>query len=129
MMIVDMIVTLIVAVLSGMGIGSGGLMVLYLTLFRDNSQLAAQGLNLLFFLFASASSMIVHLSRRHIRFGAVLLMIAGGLPAAYLGTRLALALPEVWIRRIFGVFLVVVGLPGVLSSRFNEKRKKKTKKY
>lgn len=129
MMAVDMIVTLIVAALSGMGIGSGGLMVLYLTLLRGNSQLEAQGLNLLFFLFAAASSMIVHLSRRHIRLGAVLLMIAGGLPAAYLGTRLALALPEVWIRRIFGVFLVVVGLPGVLGSRFNEKRKKKTKKY
>jgi uncharacterized membrane protein YfcA len=129
MMIVDMIVTLIVAVLSGMGIGSGGLMVLYLTLFRDSSQLAAQGLNLLFFLFAAASSMLVHLSRRHIRFGAVLLMIAGGLPAAYLGTRLALALPDVWVRRIFGVFLIIVGLPGVLGSNSNEKRKKKPKKY
>lgn len=129
MMIVDMIVTLIVAVLSGMGIGSGGLMVLYLTLFRDNSQLEAQGLNLLFFLFAAASSMLVHLSRRHIRFGAVLLMIAGGLPAAYLGTRLALALPDVWVRRIFGVFLIIVGLPGVLGSNSKEKRKKKPKKY
>lgn len=129
MMVVDMIVTLIVAVLSGMGIGSGGLMVLYLTLFRESSQLAAQGLNLLFFLFAAASSMFVHLSRRHIRFGAVLLMIAGGLPAAYLGTRLALALPDVWVRRIFGVFLVVVGLPGVLGSRSDKKRKKNAKKY
>lgn len=129
MMIVDMIVTLIVAVLSGMGIGSGGLMVLYLTLFRDSSQLAAQGLNLLFFLFAAASSMLVHLSRRRIRFGAVLLMIAGGIPAAYLGTRLALALPDVWVRRIFGVFLIIVGLPGVLGSNPNEKRKKKPKKY
>ena len=129
MMIVDMIVTLIVAVLSGMGIGSGGLMVLYLTLFRDNSQLEAQGLNLLFFLFAAASSMLVHLSRRHIGFGAVLLMIAGGLPAAYLGTRLALALPDVWVRRIFGVFLIIVGLPGVLGSNSKEKRKKKPKKY
>lgn len=129
MMAVDMIVTLIVAALSGMGIGSGGLMVLYLTLLRGNSQLEAQGLNLLFFLFAAASSMIVHLSRRRVRLGAVLLMVAGGLPAAYLGTRLAIALPDVWVRRIFGVFLIIVGLPGVLGSRFNEKRKKKTKKY
>ena len=129
MIVVDMIVTLVVAALSGMGIGSGGLMVLYLTLLRDSAQLEAQGLNLLFFLFAAASSMVVHLSRRHIRLGAVLLMIAGGLPAAYLGTRLAVALPEVWVRRIFGVFLVVVGLPGVLGSNFNEKRRKKLKKY
>ena len=124
MMVVDVIVTLIVALLSGMGIGSGGLMVLYLTLFRDNSQLEAQGLNLLFFLFAAASSMIVHLSRRRIRLGAVLLMIAGGLPAAYLGTRLALVLPDDWVRRLFGVFLVIVGLPGVFSSASEKKKEK-----
>ncbi len=85
-----MLATFIVATLSGMGIGSGGLMVLYLTFVRNAPQLAAQGFNLLFFLFASASSMIVHLLRRKIFWLAVLIMILAGLPAAYLGTRCAL---------------------------------------
>jgi uncharacterized membrane protein YfcA len=110
---VDIITTFIIATLSGMGIGSGGLMVLYLTLIRDAPQLLAQGFNLLFFLFATAASMLVHLLRRRIFWLAVVIMIAAGLPAAYLGTRTALWLPDAWGARLFGLFLIVVGLPGV----------------
>ena len=125
MIVIDMIVTLIVAVLSGMGIGSGGLMVLYLTLVRNAPQLSAQGFNLLFFLFAATSSMGIHLARRTIRLPAVLLMVVAGLPAAYLGTQLALVLPEGLVGRIFGIFLVLAGLPGVLGARRMEKERKR----
>ena len=111
----DMAVGALIAALSGMGIGSGGLLVLYLTLFRDTAQLRAQGMNLLFFLFAAASSMSVHLSRRRIRFGAVVLMICAGLLGSVLGVRLAVALPEAWVRRLFGIFLILAGLPTLFS--------------
>ena len=111
----DMAVGALIATLSGMGIGSGGLLVLYLTLFRDMAQLRAQGMNLLFFLFAAASSMSVHLSRRRIRFGAAVLMICAGLLGSVLGVRLAVALPEAWVRRLFGIFLVLAGLPTLFS--------------
>ncbi len=111
----DMAVGALIAALSGMGIGSGGLLVLYLTLFRDTAQLHAQGMNLLFFLFAAASSMSVHLSRRRIRFGAVVLMICAGLLGSVLGVRLAVALPEAWVRRLFGIFLILAGLPTLFS--------------
>ena len=50
------IASFIIALLSGMGIGSGGLLVIYLTLLEKVPQLTAQGINLLFFIFASASS-------------------------------------------------------------------------
>ena len=39
------------ALLAGMGVGSGGLFVVFLTVFLDYPQLAAQGLNLYFFIF------------------------------------------------------------------------------
>ena len=110
---IDLSVTFAVAVLSGMGIGSGGLMVLYLTLVRNAPQLQSQGFNLLFFLFAAGASMAVHLSRRHIRLLSCALMVLAGLPFAYLGTRLAVFLPEALMRKIFGAFLIIVGLPGV----------------
>lgn len=124
MPIVDTIVTLIIAVLSGMGIGSGGLMVLYLTLIRGAPQLVAQGFNLLFFLFSAGSSMVIHLDRRDIRLPAVGLMIAAGLPAAYLGSRLALWLPEGTMARVFGVFLVLAGANGVLNARGQKMQEK-----
>ena len=120
----DIMATLIVATLSGMGLGSGGLMVLYLTLLRQAPQLVAQGFNLLFFLFASAASMIIHLLKRRIFWPAVLLLILAGLPAAYLGTRTALLLPEGLVAKLFGLFLISVGLPGL----FGRNRAKKSQK-
>ena len=120
----DIMATLIVATLSGMGLGSGGLMVLYLTLLRQAPQLVAQGFNLLFFLFASAASMIIHLLKRRIFWPAVLLLILAGLPAAYLGTRTALLLPEGLVAKLFGLFLISVGLPGL----FGRNRAKKSPK-
>lgn len=120
----DIAATFIVATLSGMGLGSGGLMVLYLTLIRHAPQLLSQGFNLLFFLFASAASMIVHLMKRRIFWSAVLLLILSGIPAAYLGTRVALLLPEGLVGKLFGLFLISVGL----SSLFGRNRAKKEQK-
>ena len=124
MLIVDTLVTLLIAVLSGMGVGSGGLMVLYLTLVRGAPQLVAQGYNLLFFLFSAGASMMLHLDRRSIRLPAVALMIAAGLPAAYLGARLALWLPEGTVARLFGVFLVLAGAHGLLGAKKEQSTKK-----
>ena len=114
---IDVAVTLLIAALSGMGIGSGGLMVLYLTLLRDVPQLRAQGVNLLFFLFAAGASMAVHLRRRRVRLLPSVLMIAAGLPFAYLGSHLAALFPEQLVRKLFGVFLVLVGLGGLFGTR------------
>lgn len=121
----DMIATFVVATLAGMGIGSGGLMVIYLTLLRGSDQLSAQGINLLFFLFASGASMLIHLKRRRIFLLAVAVMVAAGLPAAYLGTRLAMVLDERTIRVLFGAFLVAASIP-VLKGAKQSKKVKKT---
>lgn len=124
-MLLDMIATFVVATLAGMGIGSGGLMVIYLTLLRGSDQLSAQGINLLFFLFASGASMLIHLKRRRIFLLAVAVMVAAGLPAAYLGTRLAMVLDERTIRVLFGAFLVAASIP-VLKGAKQSKKVKKT---
>ena len=55
MIFIDVIASFIIALLSGMGIGSGGLFVIYLTFMTNADQLSAQGANLLFFLFSSDS--------------------------------------------------------------------------
>ena len=55
---IDIAFTFVFAALAGMGIGSGGLLVLYLTLIRGTPQLSAQGFNLLFFLFSSGASVM-----------------------------------------------------------------------
>ncbi|MBQ7319935.1 MAG: TSUP family transporter [Clostridia bacterium] len=122
-MVLDMIAALIIALLSGMGIGSGGLLVLYLTAIRDAPQLHAQGINLLFFIFASAASLCIHLTKRKIPLLTVLLIALGGLLGSLLGARLALALPGELVSRLFGAFLVLAGVMTLVRSRRARRKK------
>ena len=48
--ILDALAVLLCACVSAMGLGGGGVLILYLTLLRDTPQMIAQGVNLLFFL-------------------------------------------------------------------------------
>ncbi len=105
----NMIVSFCIAMLSGLGVGSGGLLVIYLTLLAQVPQLQAQGINLVFFLFSAGSSMLSHLWRRHLIFPLCILMICCGIPGALAGTYLAGILPAAALRRLFGAFLVVAG--------------------
>ena len=109
-MLLDIIASFAIALLSGLGIGSGGLLVIYLTLVTDMPQLRAQGINLVFFLFSAGASMLAHLSRRKLIAPLCILLIVSGLPGALIGASLATILPAALLRRLFGAFLVTAGL-------------------
>ena len=110
-----------VAVLSGLGVGSAGLLVVYLTVAENLPQLTAQGLNLVFFLFSSGAALFVHLSRTVLLTGAILLMIPGGVAGSLLGTALAGVLPEAILRKFFGLLLVASGVAGLFRGRTKKK--------
>lgn len=107
------VVSFLVAILSGLGVGSAGVLVVYLTLVLDLPQLTAQGLNLLFFLFSSGAGLIVHLMRTPLLFSCILLLLPGGIAGALFGTRLAAFLPEAILQRLFGGLLIVSGAIGL----------------
>lgn len=106
----DMLVSFGIALLSGLGVGSGGLLVIYLTLFSAVPQLQAQGINLVFFLFSAGSSMLVHLWQRKLSFPLCILLITAGIPGALVGSGLASVLPGEALRKLFGAFLVTAGM-------------------
>ena len=115
-----------IAVLSGMGVGSGGLLVVFLTLVADVSQIRAQGMNLLFFLFASGAAMLVHIQKRRLSLSVILLVAAAGLLGTLPGTYAALILPEVLVRRLFGGMLLLSGTVSLLRrGKSTEKTAKK----
>ncbi len=102
------------AVLSGLGIGSAGLFVLYLTLVAGFAQPEAQGLNLVFFLLSAGSALLVHIRERRIPYRLVVFLAACAIPGALLGSYLVRVLDATLIRRLFGGMLVVTGLPTLL---------------
>jgi uncharacterized membrane protein YfcA len=111
----SILVTFTVALLSGLGVGSAGLLVLFLTLVQQMPQLQAQGVNLLFFLFSSGAALFVHLFRTPPIWGLLLWLIPAGLLGALGGTALALYLPQALLRKLFGWLLIVSGTLGLFA--------------
>ena len=60
----NIIVGFMVAMLMGMGVGGGGLFVIFLTLCLNFGQINAQGTNLMFFIIAILSSFFIHIRKR-----------------------------------------------------------------
>lgn len=100
----------LVSLLSGLGVGGGGLFIVYLALFTDTPQLAAQGLNLLFFLFSAGASLPIHLTKRKIFSGSVGIMVLAGIFGALVGSYLSAQIDESILRKIFGALLCISGI-------------------
>ena len=125
MLVFTLISAFLIAILSGLGVGGGGLFVIYLVLFTNIPQLQIQGINLAFFLFASTSSIIVHLTKRKIFWSAVAIMSISGTIGTLFGSLISIRTDENILRKIFGAMLIISGILS-LKSAFSKKRKKKT---
>ena len=94
-------------ILSGWGVGGGTLLLLVMTLFLGVDQQAAQGINLLFFLPTAASALLCH-RKNGLLDGPVL---RASLPVstilALVGAWLATVTDTAWLRRPFGVYLLL----------------------
>jgi len=128
--VADIIAGAIIALLSGMGVGSAGLLVVWLTLTSDISQIGAQALNLYFFIFSSSASLLVHLRKRKIFWSAIGFMITVGVAGAIAGSLLSAAVDPTLLRRLFGGMLIFCGsvslwatLSPILRRFYNKKLK------
>ena len=110
---IDFLVSCGVALLSGLGVGSGGLLVVFLTEYRAVGQLFAQGVNLIFFIFSSGASTAVNLRSRNICYGAVTVMSIGGTVGAIVGALVASVLDPDLLRIGFGLMLLIGGIPAL----------------
>ena len=122
------IIAFFIALISGLGIGGGGLFATYLAIFTSLPQLSVQGYNLMFFIFCAGASVIAQIFRRKINMRVVALMALGGVAGSLLGSLLTLVLPEEYLRKLFGIMLVATGLIS-LRSAFMQKYSKKSSTY
>lgn len=109
-MLSDIIAALLFATLAGMGIGGGGLLVIYLTLVKDYPSLDARALNLLFFICAAASSLLVHTRRRKLDARLISVFAVTGIVGSLAGSTIASYLPADITNKLFGVMLIISGV-------------------
>ena len=127
MTVLDCLAGVIIAALAGMGVGGGGLLVLYLAFVKNTPQLDAQGLNLAFFTAASLSSLLYHVRKRKLNFKLTLLLALFGLPGAYFGFKTAAITSPETVRRFFGWLLIISGCITFLSGRRKKEKEGKQK--
>ena len=101
-------------VLSGFGIGGGSLLMVWMTAILGMEQKAAQGINLLYFLPTAAAAILFHAKNRQICWRAVLPAAIAGCVTAALGAWLAVGVDQTLLRKLFGGFLLLVGLEEVI---------------
>lgn len=98
------------AFLGSLGLGGGSLLLLWLTLLEGMPQLAAQGVNLAFFLAASGVSVAVYVCQKLVVWRAFLLAAAAGIPGVLLGWWLSGLIDANELRRVFALLLITIGL-------------------
>ena len=97
-------------ILSAFGVGGGSLLLVYMTAFAGLPQREAQGINLLYFLPAAATSLPAHLKHRRVETSALLPAISAGLASAALASWVGAGMDTELLRKCFGGFLLVVGV-------------------
>ncbi|MCL2884740.1 MAG: sulfite exporter TauE/SafE family protein [Oscillospiraceae bacterium] len=105
-----MAVGLLTGVVSGLGIGGGTLLMLYITSFTDVPQQGAAGINLLYFVCCAPAAIVGHIKNKLIDGKAVLWAAVVGVAASLLGAWLSGVVPVDWLRRGFGALLLVIGV-------------------
>lgn len=102
-------VGLVCGVLSGLGIGGGSLLMLYLTAFAGLAPEAARGVNLFYFLPTAAVSLALHAKNRFVLWqNALPAALAGCVSAGLLAWLSAGAAPS-FLRYGFGALLLLAG--------------------
>ena len=97
-------------IIGGMGLGGGAVLIMYLAVFTDTSQLKAQGINLLFFIPIGIVSIIMYHRERLIKWKVVLPFAVFGVCTSLLGAYISNSIDDIWLRRGFGILLLIMAI-------------------
>ena len=96
--------------LTGLGVGGGSLLMVWLTAVLGMDALTARSINLLFYLPGAAIAIIFRQRQGKIQWRNVLPPALAGCIAAALCSRFSTAVDNSWLQKIFGIILIVAGL-------------------
>lgn len=102
------IIALISYITAGLGLGGGVILIPVLTAYFNIDQLSAQYISLLAYIPAAIT--IIILSKNYKKFFKVIHLVPIGIIGAIVGTMLAHKMNVIFVRKIYGVFLLIFGL-------------------
>lgn len=126
-MILKIIAGLLGGVVGGMGMGGGTLTIPILTLVLKFNQLQAQGINLIAFLPMSLIALIIHSKNHLVEYKKTWGLAVVGCLFAIAGAVLANFMKNVILKKIFAVFLILLGIWQLVELIIQCKKEKKEK--
>ena len=123
-MIWSFVAAFFTGIFASLGVGGGMILIIYLTVFAGFDQLAAQGINLVYFIPIAALSVILH-SRNHlIEWKKIIPSIITGILFAALGTLFARYIGSEELKKIFAVFILLIGIKELFSKPADDSSEK-----
>ena len=111
---VMLIVGTLLGFLSGLGIGGGSLLILWLTMVLHMDPLIARSINLLFFIPSALVACALRLKQGDLKIRPLLPAILSGCAAAALFSWISTILDVEILKKLFGVVLIAAGLRELL---------------
>lgn len=107
---VILIVSTVLGFLSGLGIGGGSLLILWLSVALSMDPAAARGINLLFFVPSALISCTLRIKRRALEWKPLIPAIIAGCVAAAVFSWVSTMINAAALKKAFGIILLAAGL-------------------
>lgn len=103
--------------LSGLGVGGGSLLVLWLTFVLGMDQAAVRSINLLFFIPSALIACLFRWKQGILNFKVILPAAVAGCTSAWLFSQVGAVLDSPFLRKFFGVMLIFTGLSEIFRKK------------
>ncbi len=115
------------AVIGALGMGGGGILLIYLTAVMGVPQMKAQGINLVFFIPIAVLALFVHAKNKLLAYKLALIGILSGTVGVFAGFAVARFVGDYYLSKAFGVFLLIFGVRELFGDWIVKRRKKRGK--
>lgn len=113
-------ISILSGALGGMGVGGGIILIPILTTFFGIGQKNAQYINLIYFVPVALCALWVHIRAGRFEWKRAAFMALGAAVGAIIGSELTRIIHSGILRRLFGVFLLVVGIDQLRKPKKNK---------
>ena len=114
---ISILVGTVLGFLSGLGVGGGSLLILWLTAVLDSPTQQARLINLLFFLPAAIITCMLRVRTGSLKLRPLIPAIVGGCICALIFSNLSAQINVELLKNLFGVLLLITGIREVLQSK------------
>ncbi|MGN1270918.1 MAG: sulfite exporter TauE/SafE family protein [Clostridia bacterium] len=122
----EILTGLISGIVSGTGMGGGTILILILSVFMGVEQHTAQATNLVFFVPTSLTAIITTIKDKLINWGIGVPVAIAGIVGAIIGAKISVNMDVNYLKRYFGIFLILISIYEIYSLIMQYKKEQKT---